>query len=145
MNGNDGGDGHVEVGADGEPRIKGPIIDLDKLQRPDGLLTRIDKQHQSLLHRVISAERDNTNYRQEIKTALFATSDEADEAVSALDECRILGMDPTPIIDQIIARSAGKNHDLLYEALRTLTHTTFTTNYQKQKHEQRNRSQSPFS
>jgi len=119
--------GHEEDGL----IIKGPTIDVNELKREDGLLTRSSPQYQSLLHRVITAERDNKNYRQELKTALFVSSDEADEAVSALDECFALGMDPTPIIDQIIARSAGKNHDLLYEALRTLTHTTFTTNYQK--------------
>ena len=122
----DDGDGHG-VSAD----FKGPIINVNDLKREDGLLTRTSPQYQSLLHRVISAIKDNKDYRQELKTALFATSDEADEAVSALDECFVLGMDPTPIINQIIARSAGKNHDLLYEALRTLTHTTFTTNYQK--------------
>lgn len=121
--------GHDGVGAD----FKGPILDVSALKREDGLLTRTTPQYQSLLHRVISAIKDNKDYRQELKTALFATPDEADEAVSALDECFVLGMDPTPIINQIIARSAGKNHDLLYEALRTLTHTTFTTNYQKGK------------
>ena len=113
--------------------FKGPVIDVSDLKREDGLLTRSSPNTQSLLHRVITAIGDNKDYRQELKTALFATSDEADEAVSALDECFALGMDPTPIINQIIARSAGKNHDLLYEALKTLTHTTFTTNYQKGK------------
>jgi hypothetical protein len=144
MNGNNDGDGHVEVDADGQPLIKGPLIDLNKLTREDGLLTKMGPQHQSLLHRVISAEKENANYRQELKVANYGTTDEADDAVSALDECRTLGMDPTPIIDQIMARSSGKNHDLLYEALRTLTHTSFTTNYQKQKNEQRNRKSSPF-
>ena len=123
----DEGNGHDGLSAD----FKGPIIDVNDLKREDGLLTRSTPQYQSLLHRVISAIKDNKDYRQELKTALFASPDEADEAVSALDECSVLGMDPTPIINQIIARSAGKNHDLLYEALRTLTHTTFTTNYQK--------------
>ena len=121
------GDGKGGVGVE----FKGPVLDVSALKREDGILTRQTPQGQSLLHRVITAIKDNKEYRQELKTALFASADEADEAVSALDECFVLGMDPTPIINQIIARSAGKNHDLLYEALRTLTHTTFTTNYQK--------------
>ena len=134
-------DGHDESGV----KIKGPVIDVNDLKREDGLLTKSSPGTQSLLHRVITAIGDNKDYRQELKTALFATSDEADEAVSALDECFTLGMDPTPIINQIIARSAGKNHDLLYEALRTLTHTTFTTNYQKGKDNAKNRSSNtPF-
>lgn len=122
-----GNDGHDESGV----RIKGPIIDTSELRREDGLLARAGPNTQSLLHRAISAIGDNKDYRQELKTALFATSDEADLAVSALDECFTLGMDPTPIINQMIGRSAGHNHDLLYRALDTLTHTSFTTNYQK--------------
>ena len=116
-----------------EVAFKGAVIDVNELKREDGIMTRAAPQTQSLLHRVITAEKDNSSYRQELKTALFASSDEADEAVSALNECFVLSMDPTPIIDQIIARSAGKNHELLYEALHTLTHTSFTTNYQNQK------------
>lgn len=136
---NNGSDGHDESGI----KIKGPTIDTSDLKREDGLLTRTTPHAQSLLHRAITAIGDNKDYRQELKTALFATADEADEAVSALDECFTLGMDPTPIINQIIARSAGQNHDLLYEALRTLTHTTFTTNYQKSKDNAKS-SNSPF-
>lgn len=143
MDTRENGDGHVEleIGSDGEPIIKGPTINLSDKQP---LFGRITPQHQSLLHRVISAIKDNSDYRQELKTALFTSSDEADEAVSALDECFALGMDPTPIINQIIARSAGQNHDLLYEALRTLTHTSFTTNYPGNKNEKRNRKSNTF-
>ena len=142
---NPDGDGHKGEPGDPSATFKGPVIDVEKIKRQDGLFTIGSTQSQSLLHRVISAEKDNKNYRQELKTALFATSDEADEAVSALSECTVLGMDPTPIIDQIIARSAGKNHDLLYEALRTLTHTSFTTNYQKEKNAKQRGSNRPFS
>jgi len=138
-NENNGNNGHDESGV----KIKGPVIDVSELKREDGLLTRSGPNTQSLLHRAITAVADNKDYRQELKTALFASADEADEAVSALDECFTLGMDPTPIINQIIARSAGQNHDLLYEALRTLTHTTFTTNYQKDKNNAKS-SNSPF-
>lgn len=141
MPGNDD-DGHgiVEETVDEafDESFKGARLDLKKLRRDDGILTRPGPGGQSLLHRVISAIGDNKDYRQELKIALFNSSDEADNAVAALEECSELGMNSTPIIDQIIARSSGRNHDLLFEVLRTLTHTTFTTNYQKgQKSERR--------
>ncbi len=113
-----------------EEAFKGAHLNLNELKREDGLLTRGGPNYQSLLHRAISAIQKNEEYRQELKTALFANSDEADNAVSALEECFELGLDATPIIDQIIARSAGKNHEMLFKALDTLTHSTFTTNYQ---------------
>jgi hypothetical protein len=106
-------------------------LDLSKMRREDGLLTRAGPISQSLLHRLITAVEDNRSYRQELKIARWSNTDEADDAVAALEECLELGMDPTPIIDQIIARSSGQNHQLLSMVIDGLTHTTFTTNYQK--------------
>jgi len=128
-----------------EQAFKGAILNVNELKREDGILTRTSPNYQSLLHRVISAVSNNKDYRNELKTALWASSDEADMAVAAIWECDELGMDPTPIIDQIIARSAGRNHELLYEALRTLTHSTFTTNYQGKQNARQNSSRSPIS
>jgi len=136
MNGND--DGHSIEEEAVEQVLKGTRLNLTDLKRKDGILTLSSPGYQSLLHRVITAIGKDEDYRQELKIALFSSSDEADNAVAALEECFELGMNPSPIIDQIIARSSGHNHDLLYEVLKTLTHTTFTTNYQKgQKNERR--------
>lgn len=116
-----------------EEQAKGAIINLADLKRGDGILTRSSPSYQSLLHKFSAAIKDNTDYRQELKTALWSSTDDADDAVAALWECSELGMDPTPIIDQIIARSAGKSHELLRSLLDGLTHSTFTTNYQGNK------------
>lgn len=113
------------LGPDGE-------IEVSKRGR-DGMLQRAAGGSQGVILRAMTAIEKNKDYRQEIKVANYGSPDEADMAISALDECSVLGMDPTPIIDQILARSAGRNHELLYEALRTITHTTFTTNYRKDK------------
>lgn len=137
-------DGHDVVEEAAKEAFAGTRLDLTKLRREDGILTHPGPGGQSLLHRVISAIKDNKDYRQELKIALFSSSDEADNAVAALEECFELGMNSTPIIDQIIARSSGQNHDLLFEVLRTLTHTTFTTNYQKGQKSERRR-ESPIS
>lgn len=130
-------DGHSIEEEEVEHALEGARLNLKDLKRGDGILTRSSPGSQSLLHRVISAIGDNKDYRQELKIASFGSSDEADNAVAALEECFELGMNPTPIIDQIIARSSGLSHDLLYEVLKTLTHTTFTTNYQKGKKSER--------
>jgi hypothetical protein len=121
-----------------ENAFKGARVNLSELKRGDGILTVASSNYQSLLHRVISAIGKNEDYRNELKVALWSNSDEADDAVAAINECNELGMDPTPIIDQIIARSSGKNHELLSRALEALTHTTFTTNYQNQNRRRNN-------
>lgn len=127
------GDGFDPIEGAAEEAFKGAHLDLADFKREDGILTRGGASYQSLLHRVISAIKEDKEYRNELKTALWASSDEADNAVAALDECFELHMDPRPIIDQIIARSSGRNHELLAMALQTLTHTTFTTNYPNQR------------
>jgi hypothetical protein len=133
-NGHDPLSASASIDAIVEEKQKGAIINLSDLKRGDGILTRSAPAYQSLLHRALTAISDNQEYRQELKSALWASGvDEADDAVAALNECACLGMDPTPIVDQIIARSAGKAHELLYRTLETLTHSTFTTNYQGNK------------
>ncbi len=135
----------AKTNGEGEPEIlvEGATIDLGNLKREDGFLTQQNSQTQSLLHRILTPPASNKDYRQELKMALFQSTDEADLAVSALDECFTLGMDPTPIIDQIIARSAGVNRDLAMSIMNTLTHTTFTTNY-KGKDNDKSRNHSPI-
>lgn len=117
-----------------EEAFTGARVNLAELKRDDGILTRSQVNTGSLLHRAISAIKGNTDYRDELKVASFVNSDEADEATAAINERITLKLDLTPIVDRIIARSAGRNHELLFKALETLTHSTFTTNYQKDKH-----------
>ena len=129
----------------GEPEVSfnGAEIDISKMDRGDPILASNTAERQSLLHRILTPPSSNKEYRQELKMALFQSADEADMAVSALDECFTLGMDPTPILDQIIARSAGVNRDLAMSIMNTLTHTSFTTNYQGKNNDKK--SNSPIS
>lgn len=101
-------------------------VDLNK-DGKGGLLTAKMQQRQGVLVRLLRAH-DNHDLRQDLKLANFKTSDEADEFVSAIDECLVLNMDPTPIIDQMYARSAGEKNDFVRLIIDGLTHTSHTTN-----------------
>ena len=127
------------VGAEGKgngDRPKPPPIDLLELRHSDGLITRSNSaQNQGVILKSITAIEKNSDYRQELKIANFQTPDEADEFVAASNECRVLNMDETPIVDQMIGRNAGVKHGLLFEAFRTLTHFSLFTNNKKEKDE----------
>lgn len=132
-NGNGNGNGH-DVAEKLKDAVEYAELDIDKIKERGGIFSnRGNTQSQSLLHRVITPAHNNASYRDELKTANFASPDEADEAVAALEECFELGMDPTPIIDQIIARNAGVKYELLRMVTESLTHSTFNINEQRNK------------
>jgi hypothetical protein len=126
----------------------GPTISLDQLKKGDGIFTRPTNQAQSLLRYVLNSVKDNKEYRQELKMLRFGSVDEADDFVSALTECRDLGLDETPIIDTALARSAGTGQALVSIVLEALTHTTYTVNSGKNKfnpNANKNKTGSPLS
>jgi hypothetical protein len=110
-----------------EDAFDGAKLRFNDLGGENGILTHSGPVTQSLLHRIISV--DLEHFENELKTADWGSIDEADAAVAALVECIVLGMDPTPIKLQIIARSSGKNRELLKLVTEALNHSTFTTNY----------------
>lgn len=129
IKGGDGGDDLLKKGKDG------------MLARGKGGGT------QGVILKSITAIEDDKDYRQEMKVANFQSPDEADEFTSAINECQVLGMSTTPIVDQMIARSAGVKHGLLFEAFRTLTHFSLYTsdNRKDRKHDNKEpKSGSPF-
>lgn len=142
-------DEQLNVETDGNGKddelIKGPAIDLSELKKVDGLIGRRVLQNIGVLVRAMTVH-PISEAQQELKLANFQTADEADEFVSAWNECITLGMDPTPIYYQMLARSAGIKQNFIMRVFDTLTHTTFTTNYQKgNKNDVKNRTNSPFS
>lgn len=96
------------------------------------LMSNRGNEHQGVLRYTLNAH-VNKDYRQELKLCNFGSSDEADDFVAALDECLRLGMSPTPIIDQAIARSAGVKHEFVRSVFDALTHQSHSifTNYNK--------------
>ena len=112
--------------------FQGAKLKLEDLRRPDGILTTLDKTgQQGILQRAMTAVMKDEDYRQELKTAYFQTAEEADLAVAAINERLMCGVSIKPLLDKIIARSAGTKGGRLHDIFESLTHTTFSTNYTK--------------
>lgn len=110
--------------------FKGAVLDVSKLKRPDGILTRgLTGAQQSVLQRAMTAVEKDHDYRQELKTAFFLSVDESDKVVAAINEADRYGCALKPIVDWLIARNAGTNGGRLRAIFETISHTTFTTNY----------------
>lgn len=109
-----------------------PLKEAHRKAQSSLMTNRAGNEQQGVLRYTIGSH-TNQDYRQELKLSYFASADEADECVAAINECRILGMDPTPIIDQMHARSADTKHGFLrtvYEALTHQSHSIYT-NYNR--------------
>lgn len=127
-----------------EGSMKGPGIDLSELKKVDGLIGKRVAQNVGVLVRAMTVHSIEEGV-QELKLANFQSTDEADEYVSARNECRVLGMDPTPIYEQMVARSAGIKQSYINRIFDAITHLTYTTNYQKGDNRfVKNKNNSPF-
>lgn len=111
--------------------IPGAFLDLEKMKRPDGILTHaLNKGQMGVLQSAMHAESKDEDYRQELKTGFFLSTNESDKVVAAINEAERYGCSLKPIVDWLIARSAGTNGGRLRAVFETISHTTFTTNYQ---------------
>jgi len=92
-----------------------------------------------VLMRLLSAIKDEKEYRQQLLTSDFIDDEEADRVAAAVAEASRYGLSLTPIIDWCAARCSvnktghGKSRAVL--GIEGLTHSTFTTigrgNYDK--------------
>jgi len=130
----DDGDG-LDPGEEAtEQAFQGAKLDVSKMKREDGILTRgLSNTQSSVLQRAMTAERKDEDYRQELKTGFFLSTEEADKVVAAINESDRYGCSRKPIVDWLIARSAGVDGGRLKAIFDTISHTTFTTNYMSQK------------
>lgn len=130
----DDGDG-LDPGEEAtEQAFQGAKLDVRKMQREDGVLTRgLSNAQSSVLQRSMTAVTKDADYRQELKTAFFLSTEESDKVVAAINESDRYGCLRKPIVDWLIARSAGVHGGRLQAIFDTISHTTFTTNYMSQK------------
>lgn len=102
----------------------------DGVPREGRTFTAVEGKNLGVLQQLLRAIKDvKRDYRQELKTANWADINKAAEAVAAIHECIMCGVSIEPIVDRIIAESAGVNGARLELVVRGLTHTTFNTNY----------------
>lgn len=84
-----------------------------------------------VLMRLLSAVKDEKEYRQQLLTSDFIDDEEADRVAAAIAEANRYGLSLTPIIDWCAARCSvnkhghGKSRAVL--GIEGLTHSTFTT------------------
>lgn len=128
---NDGDGDGLDPGEEAtEQAFKGAILDVNKMKREDGILTKgLSNTQSSVLQRSMTAVTKDADYRQELKTAFFLSTEESDKVVAAINESDRYGCQRKPIVDWLIARSAGINGGRLQAIFDTISHTTFTTNY----------------
>jgi len=115
-------------------------LTYQELRSKDGLLTRSGGRSQSLLHRAMSVG----SIVEELKTALFKTVQEPDQAVAALWDAYEKGLYIEPILWTMVARNADINHGYIRDILNTISTTTLNTNYQKDKDSGRRSKGSPL-
>lgn len=113
-------------------QTEGAQWDLGTLQR-EGIISRgalsQGGERSGVLAKSMSSIVENKDYRQELKTGYFTSVRKQMQMVLAIEEMRMCGIDPTLVIDLLIAQKAGTEGGLMHEIFTALTHTTFNTNY----------------
>lgn len=112
--------------------LEGANLKLGEMRRPDSGFLRFatDKQNQSVLHRAMTAAKTPEDILQELKTAFFKSTQEADRFVASLAEARRYGCDLQFNLEWLVAHAAGEGGARLKAVFETISHTTFTSNIQ---------------
>lgn len=90
--------------------------------------TPLEGKDSGVLRSMMNAIKKTEEYRQELKTANW-TDGQAAKAVAAIHERMMCGVSIDPIVDRIIAESAGEHSARLNLIIKGLTHQSFDTNY----------------
>ena len=116
------GSNHNPVETAQQEAFKGAFLKLSELKREDGVMTRGNPSAGGLLNRIMTAEDKDINYRQELKTACWQSPEESDLAIEAINERLMCGVSISPLVDKIVARSAGVNASRIREILWAYAH-----------------------
>lgn len=96
-----------------------------------GIMPDQQQQRLSVLVQILTAVKEENEYRQALLTGDFLDDDEADRVAAAIEERRRYGLSIVPIIDWCAARcGVNKMHGLksrVGTGVEGLTHSTFTT------------------
>lgn len=111
----------------------GAEFKVDGRQREDGVVTRLDQAQIGVLARMMTAIKQTDDYRQELKTGNWKDDRFAALAVAAIHERLMCGVDITPVVDRIIAESAGVNSARLQLVANAISSFSLNSNYGEQK------------
>ena len=118
-----------------EKVFQGATVDLGSLQRQDGIITqamdKLTRTNLGIIQTFIHAEKDDENYRQILKNAIWKNTHEQDLFTLAITCCDLTGATVIKrlLLDRLTARSAGTNGWAQLAAYEALTHTTFTSQH----------------
>lgn len=129
----DNGNGFDPAAEATEDAFKGALYTIDGKTRADGILTRGDRQSMGVLQRAMTAIKEAIDYKQELKTANWTSLEVSSLAVRAIHQRLKCGVTIDPIVDDIIAKSAGVNSARLMAVIEGITSTYFHTNYNPNK------------
>ena len=116
-------DGHKE-----DDDFPGGRANLADLKRPGALITNANRQYMSVLQTAQRTITSDDDYRQELKTALWASDEEYFNWCNAYAEAKRYGAPVDWLINLLIARNAGIDGARLKVIMDTISHTTYTLN-----------------
>lgn len=122
---NNGHDDDISIADVIENAIKDSRQEGKERHYSNSSFTAIDGKNPGVLASMLQAIKKTDDYRQELKTANWADITAAKKAVAAIHERLMCGVSIDPIIDRIIAESAGVNSARLELVIKGLTHTYF--------------------
>lgn len=131
---NNNSNGHKSIEDMAQEKVfEGATVDLGALKRQDGIITgemlKLSGQQMGIVQTYVHAQKNDDDYRQILKNAIWKSTEEMDKCILAIAVCRLTGAEKglAIICDRLTARSAGTNGWAQEWAGRTLTHTTFTS------------------
>ena len=127
-------DGHEE-----NSEFPGAVVNLSEMVRADGQVAKaaaesFGKNSLGVLKMALKVVLDEREYRQLLWVADFFNLQKAREAVAAIDECKLCGIDYDVILDDIAAMAAV-NAKLRNSILDAASHFQYTTNYKAGKND----------
>jgi hypothetical protein len=116
----------------GFPGGKGSV---ENFQRPNALISGGQRQYQGVLQQWLYVPENYNQFLKMLPRSNWLNIEEADNWCAALQECIRYGAPIDWLVNRLVAHAAGVSggESLMKWIGETISHTTFTTNYEQQK------------
>jgi len=120
-----------EVGSEynGDEEYSGSTIDVNDLNRPDGIIT-MSRASSGVLIKVMSPPDKTENYRDVMFILNFKSVDDADRFARAINYCKKWDIPLDGVLDQALARCSVKGHRV-DQVIGAMTHVMANNNQRK--------------